>query len=1161
MSIKKHLRKYLAVVAVITLLSMILGVTVFAAAAPEQVQSAREPFHKDTPAQSIQKIQAINQDFLKDGKTQPTFTYNSANNAETNTATIREEVWIEVPCDTDENGTRDMVRAQITRPAETGVIINAQTGETKVSVPALMLHSPYNNTVTTRPIPLWNVWKDLQVNPDTTDLSYFQNIQTQKPRSPQWAWSLDASYWNTAEKKWATDTEFGKPEANASWYVTPRLGATSAAWFIPASRGEREVVFRGNWPVSLSNPGATYQYFYTRGYAIVTSASIGNDFLETGWEGYNNTGNVEETLACMAIIKWLNGDPGVKGYTDRNATKEVVATWCNGNVAMTGTSYDGTLPEATACSGVDGLKAILPVAAISSWYDYYRGNGAVIAPHGWQGEDADYLAARCFSQSVIPTIYQAYLNTMTVDKQRETGDYNTFWDDRNYLTTVDSVRADCGIMVMHGLNDYNVKAKHADQFYRALKDHNKIVKEVWHLGAHAVDWNKADSYYMNFFHQWMDRFLYLVDNNAENTIPEVSIPSNNSVSWEFFDKWPIAGSTPTKFYFSAASESKAGSLQAAAPAAASLGTFKDDRVANAAVTTEYTTDPTVTDYNRSGIVSNQIAGWEDRLFNPTVIDALSTERLAFATEPLAEPLRINGTVTVGLEASADIGWGTLSAALVEVGPNYRAFSTSSAGSIPAVNGTAAIALNNYTINNTLSQYKIVARGHVDLQNPNPAQTETYLNAKAERGYIPDYYYKTQVITPGTNYKYYFEMEPMDYTFKAGTRLALYVYSADYRDTQISKVVVPTFTLLGGGGSFVELPIVPTYSIFYDANGGNDPFAAIGGYSDAYAKAGQSSKAPVAGYRVVDASVARYTYTGFPFQGWNTKADGTGTAYAAGARIADSEFTGNITLYAQWEGDPHKVEFIGFDGHTVLATQTVANGGLIDQTQIPVVDAGEWKEVKGWMLQESGNPYDLKTPVTGNLKLMPLVGDKLYLRLKTDAHMVKVGDYFRVTPYFIEEIKSNTAVMSFVFDPAKFEYRGFTPADGVTVLNTIVSTGTVQMTFMVDDYKSLEYGQVLFSAKDDADLKNEDNEITVAGQYVALMADGSKVIKSEVASTLFTTWIGEPGPVTLITLSNLIDVFGMTSDDPRWPDFRFYDYNNNKEIDILDIAELASKIVI
>ena len=37
----------------------------------------------------------------------------------------------------------------------------------------------------------------------------------------------------------------------------------------------------------------------------------------------------------------------------------------------------------------------------------------------------------------------------------------------------------------------------------------------------------------------------------------------------------------------------------------------------------------------------------------------------------------------------------------------------------------------------------------------------------------------------------------------------------------------------------------------------------------------------------------------PFSGWNTEADGNGTAYSAGDTITYEDLEGNITLYAQW----------------------------------------------------------------------------------------------------------------------------------------------------------------------------------------------------------------------------------------------------------------------
>ena len=55
------------------------------------------------------------------------------------------------------------------------------------------------------------------------------------------------------------------------------------------------------------------------------------------------------------------------------------------------------------------------------------------------------------------------------------------------------------------------------------------------------------------------------------------------------------------------------------------------------------------------------------------------------------------------------------------------------------------------------------------------------------------------------------------------------------------------------------------------------------------------------YIGVDMTLPENTFSreGYTFTGWNTKADGSGTAYADGASFSVS---GNITLYAQWKSD-------------------------------------------------------------------------------------------------------------------------------------------------------------------------------------------------------------------------------------------------------------------
>ena len=111
------------------------------------------------------------------------------------------------------------------------------------------------------------------------------------------------------------------------------------------------------WPLFYDN------YFVPRGYAYVLAEMNGTA---------NSTGcpmhaSPDDVAGMKSVIDWISGR--IKGFdaptTDGNP---VFADWSNGNSAMIGKSYDGTLANAVAATGVDGLKTIVPISAISDWY-------------------------------------------------------------------------------------------------------------------------------------------------------------------------------------------------------------------------------------------------------------------------------------------------------------------------------------------------------------------------------------------------------------------------------------------------------------------------------------------------------------------------------------------------------------------------------------------------------------------------------------------------------------------------------------------------------------------------------------------------------------------------------------------------------------------------
>src|SRR4029079_5687464 len=111
-------------------------------------------------------------------------------------------------------------------------------------------------------------------------------------------------------------------------------------------------------------------YFVPRGYAFIDAQAIG-----TGWStGCPLHGGPGDVAGFKAVIDWLRGR--LPAYDSRTTSDNAVtADWDNGKNAMVGKSYDGTFANGVAATGVDGLTTIVPISAISSWYDYSRMGG------------------------------------------------------------------------------------------------------------------------------------------------------------------------------------------------------------------------------------------------------------------------------------------------------------------------------------------------------------------------------------------------------------------------------------------------------------------------------------------------------------------------------------------------------------------------------------------------------------------------------------------------------------------------------------------------------------------------------------------------------------------------------------------------------------------
>lgn len=119
-------------------------------------------------------------------------------------------------------------------------------------------------------------------------------------------------------------------------------------------------------------------------------------------------------------------------------------------------------------------------------------------------------------------------------------------------------------------------------------------------------------------------------------------------------------------------------------------------------------------------------------------------------------------------------------------------------------------------------------------------------------------------------------------------------------------------------TFYAIWIHGTYTVTYNANGGSGTMAA------------QTSNA------TANLNANTFTYTDRVFNGWNTSADGTGTAYS---NSVSYPFLANITLYAQW-GNVITFSSQGATSGTPSQTSQSWSSGAINLPQVgTMVKAG------------------------------------------------------------------------------------------------------------------------------------------------------------------------------------------------------------------------------
>ena len=497
------------------------------------------------------------------------------------------------------------------------------------------------------------------------------------------------------------------------------------------------------WPLYYDN------YFVPRGYAVVLLDMVGTN----NSTGCPVTGGPPDHLSAVAGIDWLNGRR--KGY-DKDGN-EVVADWHNGRTGMIGKSYDGTLANGAASTGVEGLSTIVPISAISSWYDYTRSNGVVT-----RGNSYPSFLSNTVTDVADRPHCAAVRATMALTDGDETGDFTPFWLERDYTPDAGNVRA--SVFVAHGLQDDNVMPDHFSKWWDALPA--SVPKKLWLTRTGHIDpfdFRRAE--WVSTLHRWFDHELQGVPNDVL-TEPQADI-EYAADEWRTYRRWPVDAREDVSLKLVADTPTTAGALAFGPPPTPNLP----------AVSQTITDTPSLSE--------------NAAISNPTTVTA---NRRIFLTAPLAAPVHISGTAVLRIRASVNATDTNFGAILVDYG----------AATQVSRNGDGAQTLTTQDCWGEASAADDACYFQVAKRLTNVTQwrvSKGILDALNRNSYAV-----AEPLIPGLETSFTFPLLPQDYVFPAGHRIGLvlvgsysgYGSQADQNRATISLNVTDTL---------VDLPVV------------------------------------------------------------------------------------------------------------------------------------------------------------------------------------------------------------------------------------------------------------------------------------------------------------------------------------------------------------------
>ena len=562
------------------------------------------------------------------------------------------------------------------------------------------------------------------------------------------------------------------------------LKADPVDWYYPDKGNNNSMVYE-----NLDN----FNYYLVRGFAVVVSAGFG----ALGSDGFNYVGSEYERDAFKSVVEWLHGDR--VAYADREGKIETKADWANGNVAMTGRSYAGTMPFAVATTGVEGLKTIVPVAGIADWYTQQNMQGA---QRYWPKEMLNsFLAYFCSSRYNDETLSEkqlgdiaAFHHELSLQQLKCGFDYDPeFWGAGNYRLHADQIK--CSALIVHGFNDENVSTKQFEMMHTAFEQAGQTVKLILHQGPHITPTMANKNYgilidgkfYDDIVNEWISHYLYGVENGAEK-MPEVLAQTNyDQKKWEVESAWE----TEYTMKLTSKEESKTVIDTDWEKAGVSAENFDDVMALKSTnMAQRYVTDPFEKAVTVQGTVClNLKAALKDGNietdFDPENRNDVDTLTMQLGNSKVSGKMD-DVEIAVLLCDVCDEEFDSIQT--VDPERNIVPVTTVKEGGI--INGGDLPAFDEAEFNTVHKKYRVITRAFADLCNP-------------EAGYAPETAQNSIELKKGEYHDYSVYLNATRYTVEPGHRLAVVVATEDPVNCLIHK----TYSVeIDDNSVMVEVPV-------------------------------------------------------------------------------------------------------------------------------------------------------------------------------------------------------------------------------------------------------------------------------------------------------------------------------------------------------------------